>query len=229
MSDALIECDVDGEVATVTFSRPEHDNVVSWEMLKQCDAELSAVTDSDAAVLVLRGEGANFSIGRDQNEDLGDVPREEILKTIISVNESLTEFPGVAIALVQGKALGFACGVATQCDMTVAADTAEFGFDEIKHGFAPKIVLSYIETYVSRKDAQDLVMTGRTVSADEASAVGLVNHVVAAEQLDAYGQGLVESFLELNSDALTECKFFPRRVQTIDPDEVDSFILDEML
>lgn len=227
MSDELVELTVDGEVATVTFSRPEHDNMVSWEMLNQCDVKLAAA-GSDAEVLVLRGEGAHFSLGRDQNEDLGDVPREELIKTILHANESVTEFPGVTIALVQGKALGFACGVATQCDMTVAADTAEFGFNEIKHGFAPKIVLSYLETYVNRKDALDLVMTGRNVPAEEALRMGLVNRVVASEQLDEAGRALVDSFLELDTDALVEVKSFLRQVGTVDPDEVQSVVLDAM-
>lgn len=228
MSSAGVGFSVADQVATVSFDRPDRGNLVSYEMLGAFADHLEAARDGDADVLVVRGEGERFSLGRDQAEDLTGIPRADLIELIMRANDALTRFEGVSVAVVQGKAMGFACGIAIQCDQTVAADTAAFGFDEIAHGFAPKIVLSYLGSILPRKHALDIVMTGRTVPAHEAHRLGLVTRVVPADQLDAYADALTKDLLALDATALRECKSFFDAVQHVSPADRAGFVLEEM-
>ena len=79
--------------------------------------------------------------------------------------------------------MGGGCGIATLCDFTVASDEAKFGYTEVKIGFLPAIVSTFLIQQVGEKRTRDLLMTGRIFSAEEAKHLGIVNDVVSGEQL----------------------------------------------
>lgn len=228
MTDGLATLDVEEGVATVTLSRPEQLNQVNHELMAQLIGKLEEAGDASADVLLLRGEGPHFCVGRDQHEEVPGRSFEDVVTNIFRANELVAEFEGATVAAVHGKALGFGCGIAVQCDLTLAGDTAQFGFDEIKHGFAPKIVLSYIETYVDRKDAIDLIMTGRNVSATEAERMGLVTRVFPEDGLDDHVSGVVETLRVLDNGAVQDCKFFLREIESVPPEERREYVIDAM-
>lgn len=229
MSYEYVDITVEDRTATVSFDRPEHENKIIAEMMRQYIEALEEATDSGADVLVVRGNGGNFSVGRDQDEKPDGLTKKDNLSMIFRANELLTEFDGVTVAAVEGKALGFGCGTAVQSDLTIASDNAVFGFDEINHGFAPTIVLTWLENYVGRKAAVDLVMTGRRVSVAEAKEMGLVTHVVPTDNVDAVVDDTVESLLSKNIEALKTCKFYPREIQSVDPDDRKEYALGKLL
>ncbi len=113
--------------------------------------------------------------------------------------------------------------------MTLAAEDAQLGFTEIHHGFAPTVVLTYIETYLPRKRALDLVMTGRAVPAAEAREMGLVTRVVPTEGFAAAVDDFVATLAGLDGDALRTCKFFGREVSDVPMAERGAFALDTLL
>jgi enoyl-CoA hydratase/carnithine racemase len=229
MSYDHVDISIDDRTATVSFDRTEYDNRIIAEMMSQYIEALEEATDADVDVLVVRGKGGNFTVGRDQDENPEGLSKADNLSMIFRANELLTEFDGVTIAAVEGKALGFGCGTAAQCDLTIATDTSLFGFTEINHGFAPTIVLTWLETYVGRKTALDLVMTGRRVAATEAKEMGLVTQVVEEDRFEAVVQDTVDDMLEKNIEALKTCKFYPREIQTVDADERADYALGKLL
>jgi methylglutaconyl-CoA hydratase len=79
----------------------------------------------------------------------------------------LRQFPGVSISLIQGHAKGFGTGVAVHGTIAVAAETAFFGVDEVRHALAPLIDVLYLPQYISPKIASKLYLTGGDVSAAE--------------------------------------------------------------
>lgn len=203
---SLVDHRRDGAVAYVTLDRPEHSNKVTHAMMTQL---IDALTDAaSASVIVLAANGPDFTLGRDQSERPAGVSPAEALGRINQVNALLREFAGVSVALVQGRALGFGSGVAINCDITVAAASATFGFDEIVHGFPPLVVETYLADYLPRKAALDLVLTGRHVGAEEARALGMVSRVVPDDRLDAAGHEIVAGLVAADDRALRRAKSF---------------------
>ena len=170
-------------------------------MLDFVDA-LTAAADSGAAVLGLRATGKDFSLGRDHREKLQNVIRRDNLKLILRANSLLRQFPGVSVALVQGRCMAFGSGLALQADISIGADDAVFGFNEIRHGLAPLVVLTYLSDYVGPKVAKELIYTGRDVAADEAVRLGLLNRIVPGANLAAEGERLIAELTTFPAGAL---------------------------
>ncbi|HEX9644524.1 MAG TPA: enoyl-CoA hydratase/isomerase family protein [Acidimicrobiia bacterium] len=228
MSGDLVRFDATGRSATIVLNRADQANRVNLAMMRNLIDALERATATDSDVLVVTAAGPDFSLGRDQDEKPVGMSKRDNLSLILEANRLLTGFRGVTVAAVRGRALGFGSGVAVQCDLTIAADTAQFGFTEILHGFAPSIVMSYLETYVKRKAAVDLVMTGRSVSAVEARDLGLVTRVVAEHVLDVVVAATVDSLLAKPTAALRHGKAFLREIGSVPDHERAKRALDAL-
>ena len=119
---------------------------------------------------------------------------------------TLYEFPKVTIAAVNGPAIAGGCGLATLCDFTLASSEAKFGYTEVRIGFVPAIVSAFLLRQVGEKQARDLLLTGRIISADEAFRLGLVNEVVAPDHLAQRARELANSLLENSPASLLATK-----------------------
>ncbi len=186
----MIKYESRGEVVHIIFDAAETGNRFTYALMNEFIEALTAAADSDATVLVMRATGKDFTLGRDQGERLSGVSRKESLGLILRANEQLRRFSGVSIALIQGRCMGFGSGLALQSDIAIGAHNAVLGFDEIRHGLAPLVVLTYLPRYVGPKIAKELVLTGRDVPANEARQLGLLNHVVQEEELAEAGEAL---------------------------------------
>jgi enoyl-CoA hydratase/carnithine racemase len=151
------------------------------------------------------------------------VSRAQNTRLIVEANRALAAFPGIVVTAVRGRALGFACGLAVQSDLTIAAQTATFGFDEVRTARPPRFVMAYLADYIGPKRAMDMVVTGRMLSAAEAEHFGFVSRVVADRELDAARIALVEGLLELDHDALVTCKQYPHEIRRVDPGDRDEY------
>jgi len=89
----------------------------------------------------------------------------------------MRQLPKPIVALVQGRALAGGCGLATACDLILAAESAQFGYPEVQRGFVPAIVMTMLRRAVGEKIAFDLAATGRLLAGTEAAAVGLASRV----------------------------------------------------
>lgn len=227
MTEQFVQTTVEDRVARIRLNRPEADNRITVAMMRQFIDGLSAA--KDAAVLVITAAGPNFTVGRDQQERPPEgMTRRDNLALIIEGNALLRSFPGISVTAFRGRALGFGSGLIVQSDLSVAADTATLGFDEIRHGFAPSIVMTYLEDYVGPKRALDLVATGRTLSADEAERIGMISRVVPEDDLEAVTESLVAGLLERNEEALRTCKSFLREIRSVDPEARGERALDQL-
>lgn len=123
-----------------------------------------------------------------------------------SLFRTLYDFPKPTIAAVNGPAIAGGTGLATLCDFTLAVPEAKFGYTEVRIGFVPAIVSSFLIANVGEKRARDLLLTGRTFGAEEARALGLVNEIVASEQLMSRAQELAAQLLENSPASLQATK-----------------------
>ncbi|HEY5348620.1 MAG TPA: enoyl-CoA hydratase/isomerase family protein [Candidatus Lustribacter sp.] len=216
MPDRFVQTRLEGRIAHITLDRVEHHNAIDSPMMQALGDALEGLR-GNADFVVLRGAGADFSIGRDQHEKIPGQKRRESLGLAIRVNTLVAGFDGITIAAVRGRAYGFSTGMAMQCDYTIAADTATFGFDEIKHGFPPTIVMTYLSTFLSKKHTLDVLLSGRYVNAPEALGMGMLTRVVAGDELDRYVDGLLENLQSRKLTALKRIKSYLVEIERIEP------------
>jgi methylglutaconyl-CoA hydratase len=211
MTYATVELRLEGPIATITLNRPEKRNAISFELIDDLLRALSEVAKSDAIVLILTGAGKAFCSGMDLDNLkalLGRTPQQnrEDSQTMVQLFRTLYEFPKVTIAAVNGAAIAGGTGLALLCDFTLAVPEAKFGYTEVRIGFVPAIVSTFLLRQVGEKVARDLLLTGRLFGAEEAVDLGLVREVVRADQLLVRARELAGLLLENSAASLRATK-----------------------
>ena len=209
MTYSTIEFGVDRDVATITLNRPDKRNAISYELIDDLLAALDEVANSSALVLILTGAGKAFCSGMDLDnlKALTGRSTEQSLKDsemMARLFRALYDFPKPTIAAVNGPAIAGGCGLATLCDFTLAVPDAKFGYTEVRIGFVPAIVSTFLLRQIGEKHARDLLLTGRIIGADEAQGMGLINEIVPPERLLARARELAAQLME-NSPASLAC------------------------
>jgi methylglutaconyl-CoA hydratase len=199
----------DSRIATITLNRPDKRNAISYELIEDLLAALDEVASSSALVLILTGAGKAFCSGMDLENLKALVGRspEQSLKdseSMAHLFRSLYDFPRPTIAAVNGAAIAGGCGLATLCDFTLAVPEAKFGYTEVRIGFVPAIVSTFLLRQVGEKHARDLLLTGRIIEAEEAQRIGLINEVVPTEELIDRARELASQIMG-NSPASLMC------------------------
>src|SRR6202795_473119 len=211
MNYTTIQLAYDGGVATITLNRPEKRNALSFELIDDLVQALSEVAKSDTIVLIVTGAGKAFCSGLDLDNLkalLGRSPAQNLQdsETMVQLFRSLYEFPKVTIAAVNGAAIAGGTGMALLCDFTLAVPEAKFGYTEVRIGFVPAIVSTFLLRQVGEKQARDLLLTGRIFSAEEAARMGLINEIVAPENLVARARELAALLLQNSPTSLRATK-----------------------
>ena len=178
-----VQAALEGGILTGTLNRPEKRNAIDTAMIDALLALLDrAELDAAVRVVAMRGAGRDFCAGMDLQELLASADKtlEENRQAALHFGEiflRMRRLPKLVVAVVQGRALAGGCGLATGCDLVLAAESAQFGYPEVQRGFVPAIVMTLLKRTVGEKAAFDLVATGRIVTASEAAALGLVSRV----------------------------------------------------
>src|SRR5208283_2907649 len=201
----------DANVATITLNRPDKRNAISYELIEDLIRALEEVNSSSARILILTGAGKAFSSGLDLDNLkslIGRTPEQNLedSRTMVSLFRSLYEFPKITIAAVNGAAIAGGTGLALLCDFTLATPEAKFGYTEVRIGFVPAIVSTFLLRQVGEKIARDLLLTGRIFDADEALRIGLVKEIVPQEKLMERARELAAQLLECSPMSLAYTK-----------------------
>lgn len=186
-------------VATLTLNRGEKFNPLSEEMMAALQTELETLKgDASTRVVVLAANGKAFCAGHDLKQ-MRAQPSADYYKKLFNQCSKLMltiqQLPQPVIARVQGIATAAGCQLVSMCDLAVAASEAKFAVSGINYGLfcsTPSVGLS---RNVSRKQAMEMLLTGEFIDAMTAKERGLVNRVVAADQLDAEVGKLTASIL----------------------------------
>lgn len=174
-------------VGRVTLARPEKKNALDRQMADEIVQALEAlVGEPETRVVVIDAEGDDFCAGADLDalESLIGAEREaqlEDARALGRVFTSIRQLPLPVVAAVRGRALAGGAGLATACDIVLAHPNATFAYPEVRIGFVPAMVMTILRRIVPERQAFDLAMTGRSVSAVEAEKLGLVSRVLADE------------------------------------------------
>jgi enoyl-CoA hydratase/carnithine racemase len=189
----LLRADRDG-IATLTLNRPQQMNLLTSPMLAALQAEFDAIAgDASVRVVVLAATGKGFCAGHDLKEirALKELPKIEALFAQCSrMMSTIPKLPQPVIAKVQGAAAAAGCQLVAQCDLAIAVESAKFVTSGVSWGFFCSTPGVAVGRNLQRKHAMEMLLTGDPVPAQQALAWGLVNRVVAADQLDAATQEL---------------------------------------
>jgi methylglutaconyl-CoA hydratase len=198
-------------VATITLNRPEKRNALSGQLIEELLAAFDEIEKSSAQVLILTGSGKAFCAGMDleslkslvgktHDENLHDSERAARLF------RRLYDFPLPTIAAVNGAAVAGGTAMATMCDFTLAVPNAKFGYTEVRIGFVPAIVSSFLVWQVGHKIARDLLLSGRTFDADDGYRFGLINEVVDPDRLMSRASELATELMQNSPSSMRVTK-----------------------
>ena len=178
--------------ASITLERPPL-NVLNLPMLRELQAALDSVHRDEAIdILVIRGSGERaFSSGVDvKDHTRAKVP--EMLEVVHGAIRSLLSLPQITIALVRGACLGGGCELASSCDFILASDDSFFATPEIQVGCYPPVALARFPLQIGYHRSAEMILTGRSFSAQEAAVMGLINRAVPGNELEQTLEALLE-------------------------------------
>jgi methylglutaconyl-CoA hydratase len=203
---------VDGAIAHVRLNRPEKRNALNDELISGIKNALNKTrADQTIRVILLSGEGKDFCSGADlsalQKIAAASVSdNAEDARSLMELFLLIRELPVPVIAAVRGRALAGGCGLASACDLVLAATSARFGYPEVKIGFVPAMVLAILRRNVSEKLAFELLTRGEEINATRALELGLVNQVFEDESFDEDVANYVKRFEDLSKSAMALTK-----------------------
>ena len=217
-------------VVQITMARPAVFNAFDETMVAELDAAFAQFSeDNSVRVIVLAGEGKHFSAGA----DLQWMQRASTASLEWNVADA-RRFAGMlariancakpTVARVQGAALGGGVGLACACDIAIAADNASFSVSEAKFGILPSVIGPYLINAVGTRQAKRLALSTERIDAAQALTMGLVQRVMALDQLDAAVDDTVRQLLKGGPGAQREIKqlFAQLAVGPITPETIES-------
>lgn len=180
--------EVTGKVATITLNRPHRLNALdtpAWGELRE--ALLAADEDDDVRVVILQGAGKAFCSGDDIGDFEFDTAAEarDYAKHIMTCSLTIERIETPVVAKVDGLAHGGGCELAVIPDVTIATEDVTFRLPESRVGAVPGISIVRFPELIGLKRARELMLTNREITATEAEAIGLINEVVAPDEIDA--------------------------------------------
>jgi methylglutaconyl-CoA hydratase len=192
---------------TVTLNRPERRNALTIELMSELSAALDAASaDPAQRILVLRGAGQAFCAGLDLQEttvvEKAHRSAEMVAKTLLAISQTRL----ITIAQVHGAAVAGGAGLMSACDFVVAAERTKIGYPETKRGLVAGLVMTFLRRQLRERDIRELLFTGDLISAERAREIGLVNRVVAPNDLENETQKIVAAVLQNAPVALASTK-----------------------
>lgn len=223
-----------GAVAVITLNRPKARNALNRALLAALHDYLrEAVQDDTVRAIVLTGNGEGFCAGADLKEALGapDGPdgfwlQYERSGQSLELHRLLPKLPKPVIAAVNGFALGGGCGLAMSCDLVIASDAATFGYPEVAQGLVAAMVMVSLSRIVGRRQALDLLLTGRHLTPQQALDLGLINRVAPHAELLSQAIAYADEVARHSAAALRMTKSLYYNVAELDLDRALDYARD---
>ena len=206
----FIDYEVDGQVGIITINRPKALNALNSEVLKDLDATIDAVDLDAIRCLIITGAGEkSFVAGADIGEmsTLTKAEGEAFGKAGNDVFRKIETLPIPVIAAINGFALGGGCEISMSCDIRLCSENAVFGQPEVGLGITPGFGgTQRLARIVGPGKAKQLIYTARNIKAAEAYRIGLVNKVVAKEELMSTAKDMAKKIISKGSYAVSIAK-----------------------
>lgn len=211
----IVSCDVDEGVAFLRMNREEKHNAFHRELSLALAGTIDNLAQDDAIrCVVLTGSGKAFSAGADMTEALASVESGGRGDGMAQAVVKVATFEKPIIAAVNGYAFGGGAALAISCDIRIASERASFRFPGASYGLV--VGGSQLPRIVGAPKAKELILTARVIEAEEAERIGLVNQVVAHDQLDNVAREMAREIAHQSPDAVRWSKAVIDAATTID-------------
>ena len=218
---SIIKSGSDGAVATITLDRAPEGNLLPVDGVIALAAAFRAASATDAKVIVLRGNGADFCRGRDPK---GGPPsptamamRQNVCEPILDAYEAMAGARQPIVGVVQGAAFGFGAAIASVCDITIAHDTARFKLPEMQVNLPPTLAISALMPRVARKPLAWMVYSMDELDAAAARDIGIVSKVAPGPQVESEVAKLLATMTARTPESLIAVKDFLRSAPHMEP------------
>ena len=195
------------QIAVLTLNRPERRNALSIQLLTELAAAIKMASDEpQERILILRGAGAAFCTGLDLKEAAdhtkAHATAEMVANTLIAISQTRL----ITIAAVHGAAVAGGAGIMSTCDFVVAAERTKIGYPEVRRGLVAGLVMTFLKRQVGERNMRELLLGSELIDAERAKEIGLVNRVVARDDVMSEAQKFAESVLQGAPGALAQTK-----------------------
>lgn len=219
-----IRLEVADGIGRIILDRPEKRNAIDLRFAEELLETLAALTpDEGVRVITISATGRDFCAGADLESmasllGASDAELRKDAEGLAFVFTALRSLPKPVVAIVHGRALAGGAGLANACDIVLAHADAEFGYPEVRLGFVPAMVMTMLTRTVGEKVAADLVLTGRSIGADEALRIGLISRILPAASFEADAGKIVQGLAKSPPSALAATKHLLYHLDALDFD-----------
>lgn len=198
---------LENRVAYITLNRPDKRNALNDVlMIELKDAVMSAEQDAGVKAIVIRANGKAFCAGADLEylQRLQGYNMEQNLadsSTLAQLFLTIYRATKVVIAQVEGAAIAGGCGLVTVCDFAFVVPEAKFGYPEVKIGFVPAIVMTFLLRKAGETRGKELMLSGNIIDAETAEKYNLINRIIPADEIKGFVRNFAEEICRTNSAA----------------------------
>jgi len=214
----LIDCQIENKIARITLNRPEKRNAINDQLIGELHSALASAASNDSVgVTLIAAAGPDFCAGMDiatlqQTANATALEHLDSARSLGALYAAIRNHPHPVVAAVRGRALGGGCGLATACDIVLAAESAQFGYPEVGLGFVPAIVMSMLRHSLGEKRAFELLVSAKPVPAREALEIGLVTRVYPDSEFESCVEQYVATLAEKSASAVALTKKLWRHI-----------------
>lgn len=195
------------QITIVTLNRPERRNALTIELLTQLCAAIEVASDGgQERVLILRGAGAAFCTGLDLKEAADQTKAHATAEMVANTLITISQTHLITVAAVHGAAVAGGAGIMSACDFVVAAEGTKIGYPEVRRGLVAGLVMTFLRRQVGERNMRELLLGSELIDAERARKIGLVNRVVAQDDLMGEALKFAESALQGAPGAVTQTK-----------------------
>ena len=200
-----IQIKIENYVLSITLDRPKKKNALNPKMIHEITTVLNLHKEStDIRVVVISSSGDVFCAGADLEylNQIKNFSYEENLhdsQTLMLLFKTMLLYPKLIISKVTGAAIAGGCGLMTASDLIFATNDSFFGYPEIKIGFTPALVSTFLVHKITENKARELLLTGKTIDAETAKELGLINYLCSKENINNDILNFIQKFIKNTS------------------------------
>src|ERR1043165_3949542 len=185
------------QITVLTLNRPERRNALTIELLTELNAAIKMASDQlQQRVIILRGAGAAFCTGLDLKEAADQTKAHATAEMVANTLIAISQTRLITIAAVHGAAVAGGAGIMSACDFVVAAQGTKIGYPEVRRGRVAGLVMTFLRRQVGERNTRELLLGSELIDAARAKEIGLVNCVVAPEDVMSEAHKFAESVLQ---------------------------------
>jgi methylglutaconyl-CoA hydratase len=195
------------QITVLTLNRPERRNALTIELLTELISAIHVASEEpQVRILILQGAGAAFCTGLDLKEAADQAKAHATAEAVANTLITISQTHLITVAAVHGAAVAGGAGIMSACDFVVAAVRTKIGYPEVRRGLVAGLVMTFLRRQIGERNMRELLLGSELIDAERAREIGLVNRVVAKDDLMSEALNFAESVLQGAPGAVTQTK-----------------------